>query len=82
MGHVHKLCRSERRALLNKKQRVKDDGFRKGDGQNRLHENRCRCAGIAADRGGGAHSDETDADGGTESREADVNFSSDFCEDW
>ena len=67
---------------MDEEERVEHDRFRERDRENRLHQNRSRRAGIAADRGSRAHADESDADGRAEGREADVNASGHFCQYW
>ena len=56
--------------------------FRERDRENRLHENRGRRAGVAADRGCRRHADQTHADGCAKRRETDVNAAGQFCQEW
>jgi len=66
--------------LVHEEQSVEHDRFSKGDRENRLHQDRGRCAGIAADRGSRAHANQTHADRRAKSREADVNASAHICQ--
>jgi hypothetical protein len=66
--------------LVNEKQGVEHDRFRESDCENRLHEDRCRRARVAADRGSRAHADQTHADGCAKGREANVNASAYLCQ--
>src|ERR1700738_608684 len=64
--------------LLNQEQGVEHDRLRERDGQNRLHQDRCGCAGIAADGGRRAHADKSDADGRAKCCETHVKASGQF----
>jgi hypothetical protein len=52
--------------------RVEDDRFGERDGQDRLHQDLRRGAGIAPDRFGGLHANEPHADGRAQRGETDV----------
>jgi hypothetical protein len=75
--HGHELTSSGVRradarddASPHQEERVEDDGFGQGDGENRLDHDLRRRAGIASDRGRRAHPDQSHADRGAERRQA------------
>src|SRR5262245_43207609 len=65
-------ARARIQSLLHEEQGVEHDGFREGDGQDRLHENRRGRAWISSNRLRCLHSDETYGQGGAQDRKSDV----------
>jgi hypothetical protein len=66
--------------LANQVECVEDDRFGQGNRQDRVHEDRCKCAWVATNRGGHALSGVANANSNTHGGEADVNASVNFCQ--
>jgi hypothetical protein len=68
--------------LVHEEECVEYDGFGERDGQDGLNQNLGRSSGVATHGFGRFHTDESYAERRTESGQADVDISTDFCQHW